>query len=189
MSGFFGGSSGGGATPSTGGAASVTTAGQGYLVSGNLPYVSTLAANPPTGANGVRATQFVLPFKISITKVTITIVGIAASEKVAVGIYDAPGTTKLLDSGTFDGGTASTQTLTIGAVTLNPGVYWFAQTTTNATVTVQAVTTTATQAAILNNNVVRMGNAANASVAGVLPAALGVVSAASFVQTFALFEP
>lgn len=189
MSGFFGGSSGSGATPSTGGSAVISTAGQGFLVGGNLPVTSVLAANPPTGANGVRAMQFVLPFKATITKVTLTIVALVAAEKVAVGFYDAAGTTKLLDSGVFDAGTASTQTLTVGAVTLNPGIYYYAQTTTNASVTVQTTVPTAAMFPILNNNSVRMGNAANASVAGVLPASLGAITGANYSIIFSVFEP
>lgn len=174
---------GGGVSSSTP-AASLTTAGQGYFWGAAGPndssLVGTSTAISPTGANNVLVFQFILPYAITIRKVTFangTTVTAAATAN--FGIYSLAGNL-LLDSGAFSTAVAS-QTLsnTLGAaVNLPAGIYWFAQACTNATNTSAGAITwnTTLGTGCRQLNVVRQGVAANAYASSALPPTLGVVT-------------
>lgn len=173
----------------------VNTSGRGFFISAGLLSAQGYATNtaPVVGsANAVRVTQFVLPARITISKITIKPAAILASSTITVGIYSADGNTKLIDSGTFNGGSASVQTNTIVPVTLNPGVYNFAQSaSSSSTLTVVCLANDANSigSSLLNNNVVRTGNAANSATAGVLPSTLGTITSIAVNLVAAVFEP
>jgi len=173
--------------------ASISTAGQGFFLSdghitGTGGYLTSLSQVSAV-ANQVKVAQFVLPVSITVTHVTMT-VGATAVSTCNVGIYDAPATTKLVDSGNFNGNSATTQTLTIGAVTLPPGVYWFAVACSSTVVTSPSFAnpTGTPVTPTWNNQAVRVGTAANSS-AGGLPATLGAITSTAINTTIAMFEP
>lgn len=179
--------------PARGGVVTAVTPDQGYFVSTNLSLASLASSSQAiAAANQVRASLFHLPFRTTISKVTIT-VGAAggAGALVATGLYSADGLTKLLDSGTFDGNTVSTQTNAIVPVSLDDGFYFFVQTANVlATLTCQAVNINSGTAAVMNNQVTKkIGLCANASVAGVLPVSLGAITATGYQMLLACFDP
>jgi hypothetical protein len=180
-------SAGGGATPSTGGAAIIDTAGQGYFMSDGRLTSQGFAGNASvSAANQVRAAQFVLPVKITITKISIDVTTANPAATIGIAIYDAAGTTRLLQSGAFDGSTTGVKTATIGAVTLNPGVYWFAYAHSDATVQETVFIAPGTNNAALLG--ARYGSSANAFASPNMPASLGVVTNLNFAVAMALFE-
>lgn len=172
----------------------ISTPDKGYFVSTNLTIAGIAgSAQTVSTAQQVRSCQFVLGEQYTITKVTITVaVAGAAGSTVTAGIYSADGTTKLIDSGTFDGTSNTTQTKTISPVTLPPGVYHFAQScSTPTTLTANCITQGSMIALLLNNQTIKKcGIATNAAVAGVLPASLGGISSATnYSMLLASFEP
>lgn len=179
---------------SGGGVANINTADQGFVIStAEMGYVNATAANNAVVAVGqeVRVYQIVLPKMITVSKVTISVQALVASSTITVGIYSPDGNTKLLDSGTFDGGSTGVKTNTITPVTLNPGTYFFAQSaSTQTTLTVGGVGLQGTLGSILNNQTVKkVGLAANSATAGVLPSTLGTITAGTTVNpVWAAFE-
>lgn len=185
----------GGVTISSTGGLVVDTPGNGYFIGPGLiaPVGSTTVATAsfvPSGANGVYATQFILQDTFTIRKVTVNVTNPAFGGLCSVGIYSADRTTKLLDSGTFDGGTTGVHTNTISAVTLTPGTYWLAQTGTSSSIsTLASASLSNDQRDLMNAVYVKAGLAANAATVGVLPGSLGIVSSANFGTVYAIFEP
>lgn len=173
--------------------ANVATADQGYFIGPNLTQagLATSTGAVVGSAQQVRACQFVLPFRETVSSVTITVVGTVAASTVTVGIYDAPGTTKLIDSGTFDGSSATTQKKTFTPVTIGPGVFWFAQSaSTQTTLTATVVQGGAGTATVINNDTNKLcGQAANAATAGVLPSSLGAITGTNYGFLVAAFKP
>jgi len=183
----------------------VATAGQGFLLSNNLMIpslfgsVATATALVPasTGANQVYAIQFVLPFKITITKATM-LNAASGSAKMSFGVYSADGTTKIVDSGVFNVASDNNgYTNTLSAATLSPGVYWFAWTCDTAGKNIQGInfsTTAAFFAQFFNLTTAHYGLSSNASSVGGLPSSLGTITAQNTVFSSAgipvvLFEP
>lgn len=131
-----------------------------------------------TTANRVSVWQFILPFSITISKITIKITTGVAAQTVNFGIYDS-NKNKVLDSGAIDASTSATiKTNTITPVTLNAGqVYWYAQSTTHPSVNVIAVSgITSSFTDYWNTNYTRTAFAANATSGGVMPSALGTLT-------------
>lgn len=146
-------------------------------MSGNwtLGAVFTLAA-PVAVANQVSITEFTISFPITINKMVYNVGVTSAGDKWAFGIYTTDGLTKLLDSGVISPTVGGITNLTLGSpVTLAPGTYTFAQTSSGTTATMDFSDTTAIRN-YLTKNRQRVGLAANASAAGVLPATLGAIS-------------
>jgi hypothetical protein len=142
------------------------------------------------GANEVRVYQFVLPYAVTINKVTVT-VSTSAAGAADVGIYNSAGTRLLYTNGGINTGSQTTQTVPVvsGPVTLIAGVYYFAQTTNGVTPNFQQLNSFTVLGAILNNNLVRLGTAANNATAGVLPSTLGTITGAVNVPpVLAFFE-
>lgn len=169
----------------------LTTAGQGYFLGGGFDIGDTLTGGTTIAANTVRAVQFVLPFKITIRTVSARASAAGgAGTLFAVGIYDVNGN-KLIDSGTFNGNNIATrQSNAIAAVTLNPGVYFYAWTATSAAIAVAAFIVNMNPNTEVTGFGVGPFIANNGSAAGVLPATLGGIS--GYVATnvwIALFQP
>lgn len=182
--------------PANGGVAALSTGGQGYFVSAGL--LNCIGIGTPsavvTAGQQVYCFQFVLPFAMTVGRVSIGVAVGVASSTVTVGIYNASGN-KLIDSGTFSGAANANLTNTFTGVLLPPGVYYFVQSaSTQTTLTVQTTPQAlynATGAALLNlQTTKKVGTAANPAVSGVLPASLGTITAASGVNmAFASWEP
>lgn len=132
--------------------------------------------------NQVRFFRFVLPYRVVVKFVSTQCTGTSAGKLVNAGIYSPDGTTKLIDSGSFDGGSSATQTKTITPVTLNAGEYLLAWSCDLAT-TVTCAGSFNMAGAFLNillaNSAKNCGTAANAMAAGVLPSSLGTLTASS----------
>jgi hypothetical protein len=189
--------------------AHVSTANQGWFVGpGFTAFAATAQAantNPIASAvaNSVIAFQFVLPFTITIGHVGCIALGTWAtsSNHFSFGIYNAAGTTKLIDSGPISANTAVIKAAAATGGTLVPGVYWFAQTadSNSATLGAQALwlnslTSWANQFII--SQAPKAIVAGNVSAAGQLPATLGTLTTAltSLTSPYpppmcALFEP
>lgn len=188
----------------SGGAGGLTlsTSGIGYFW-GGMPLLgnsdSAIAWNSSSG-NTLTAIQFVLPFTITINKITIGIGTGVSGSFVLVGIYDQNGN-KVIDSGEFSGTTSSvvlSNTLSAG-VTLPAGVYYFAWgwTGTGSSALTSANSFTATAATgstwpsnPMNKNVTRVATAGNSISGGVMPSSLGTLTALSSLNAIpaVLFE-
>lgn len=188
------------------GAANISSANQGYWLStlGLGGLWSANAANnvvidTSSAANTVYALQVVLPFSVSITRVTVSLGTASSSKNLVVGIYSADGQTKLLDSGAFDGGGAGStaQQNVIGSVSLPAGCYWFAWAGdyTTATPSWWSIATNANMGGIFNKRTTKKyAICGNKMVATSLPSALGTLTTSAFTNTFvaipvAMFEP
>lgn len=175
-----------------GGVAQIGTADKGYFISTDLRLnAMTTAANTLSTANQVRACQFKLDDYYTISKITITVSAAgAAGATVSAGIYDASGNL-LIDSGAFDGTSATTQTKSITPVTLPPGVYYFAQSqSTITTLTAQSIVQPAALITMMNNQTIKKcGTCANAVVSGAMPPTLGTITATNYNMLLAVFEP
>jgi hypothetical protein len=167
---------------------SLATAGQGgffgpglFIDGSQMDQIGVTSATVVNANNQVRVTQFVLAYSITIRNISTAVSNNVAANSITFGIYNMSGN-KLLDSGTFAIATSPTiQTNTLGSpVTLSPGVYWLAQSsTTNSGCTVlgiQPSDDTKHGEIMYNTNSVRYGTAANAASFGVLPATLGTVT-------------
>jgi hypothetical protein len=183
--------------------ADVETAGQGFLISSNIMIPSLFGAtatavNLVALANQVYAVQFVLPFKIKMTKASFIDAASASGAHLSFGIYDAAGTTKLVDTGVFTSSAVfAGNTLTFGSVTLNPGIYWFAWTTDNSGKNLEGIQFNSTAqffSQFFNFVHPHYALAGNASTTGSLPSSLGTLTAQNTIISSAgiplvLFEP
>lgn len=141
-------------------------------------------------ANRIIAWKFILPFAITISKVTVSVGTGSAGQTCNFGIYSSTGT-KLLDSGPLDAHTAPLiSTNSITPVTLQPGTYFFAQSANANSVQVYASPMTNPGETVLNANNIAVGISPNPTVAGVMPASLGTLTAdgTSTSVALALFE-
>lgn len=179
-----------------GGVPTLSTADQSFMISNGIIQPSGAGGNPAVVANGqeVRAILFICPVTITITKISINVAAAGAGgSTVTVGYYSADRATKLIDSGTFNGASATIQTLTISSVTLFAGqAYWFVQSaSTQTTLTVvQAYTPNSNLITLLNGQTAKKyGLAANAASAGVLPSSLGAITGLIFNPIAAVCEP
>lgn len=168
---------------------SLSTAGQGWLDAIALsPFVpSTMQAVVPSiaagagSANQVGCVQFVLPYSITISAIAEFVVSGGGSGYSCAAIYNAAGTTKLVDAGTnaFDTHSASqvTRKVSISPVTLSPGVYWLAVGSTDVAGSVVGYNMYQYLPGVVNaNSIVRYGTAANAISSGVMPSSLGTIT-------------
>ena len=103
-----------------------------------------------------------------------TVTGLTSS----FGIYNSAGTTLLINSGALANVAAINNILLGATVTLGVGDYILAWTSSNGTpMSFRSMSTQTLINAINNTQVARISTAANASVAGVLPATLGALTA------------
>lgn len=144
-----------------------------------------------TGANTVKAVEFVLPHYCIVRKVVSEVTTTFNGGLYAVGLYNAAKTVLLVDSGAILTTTAQVNTITLATpVALPPGVYWLAYTGDNTTFVLRGLTTGGTASYnMMTKNAARMGGAANASAAGVLPATLGAITIGPLNAAAVYFEP
>ncbi len=170
--------------------ATVDTAGEGYFVGGTVTFGNQLAALLVTAIDQVAVFQFVLPFRAKVAQISWWVTtGGGSGKKLGIGIYDA-NKNLLLESGAVDGNTTGQAVVSITAVTLEPGIYWLAATSDSATTQVVTLEDSSTVGQILNKTATLFGTAANAATAGVLPATLGTITAATTrAAIMAVFAP
>jgi hypothetical protein len=174
--------------------ATVDTAGEGYFIGvGIQAFDSLTATSTIVSANDqVRVFQFVLPFRAVVRNIVSQVGGTpgAGGSKYGMGLYDVD-KNLLLETGALAADASGRIRTTITAVTLEPGVYFFAQTVDDSTATFLALNVAASPFDALNEGTTkRVGSTANAASAGVLPATLGVITASTTRKpAFVLFEP
>ena len=179
----------------TGATGVVDTADQGYFFVHTIVNAATVSTQTVTSANNaVRVFQQVLPFRAIVRQIGWELTtGVDASNS-SMGIYNADGTSLLVHSGAV--GTAiadqGIQTTSVTAVTLEPGIYYFAQTSTSAVVECRMWNLGARGQNLLNavSTAERLGTAANSSSSGVLPATLGTITDATGINpSLCVFSP
>jgi hypothetical protein len=158
------------------------------------PYSGVIEAAVPPGpsANVVQVYMFSLPFSITLNHIVCYVESGNGSDLWGFGIYNEAGTIKLVDSGAISTASIGAVSTALGSpVTLPAGVYVFAQTTSGTSANSPYYNWDGTYArALLCTNIARIGQAANPSVAGVLPTSLGVITTggSSYAPMFVLFE-
>lgn len=136
-------------------------------------------SSTPVGANNqVRAQRIYIDRRITFANLYFEVMTASAGGNCAVAVYNAAGTTKLIDSGAIST-TATGMKTTAVSITLDKGYYWFAWTADNTTAAFRGLPQSVNWTPIQNEGTVHAGTAANASVAGAMPATLGVISAVS----------
>jgi hypothetical protein len=169
----------------------VEIAGQGYFL-GTFIYLSQSSTAVGLGAaNQVRCVQFVLPWAARVSRVGIVVVTTLASQVADAGLYDAAGALVCHTAG-FDAGAGGAVSLALntGEITLQPGVYYQAWTCTSTTPTFRAVSLSTGVDLLMNVHATdKMGVAANAATAGILPGTLGAIAGQAVSPILALFEP
>ena len=172
--------------------ATVDTADQGYFFGGIINPMTRGVEEVVSVADRVRLYAFVLPFRATVRRVATEVTTLEAASLYSVGIYNADGTSLLVDSGTFNGASTGIKQNTITAVTLEPGPYLFAQTAnTTTTLVVRVFAINSIIQAILNGtDMVVCSRAANTSSSGVLPATTGALTRDTARQvTMTVFAP
>ncbi len=175
--------------------ATVDTAGEGYFIGvGIYAPASLTGTGTIVSANDeVQVFQFVLPFRVVVRNIVTSVVTQAgAGKKYGVGLYDVD-KNLVLETGAIagDGGTVKNKT-SITAVTLEPGVYYHAQTTDDAaTLKMLGYSFSAAPQDVLNEQTEkRWAKATNTASAGVLPATLGdLTNVATRSPVFTSYEP
>lgn len=155
--------------------ATVDTAGEGYFFGGHVYPQVTTGSNPVVnGIDQVQTLQFVLPYRVTFNRVVtrVKVVG-GAGKLYGVALYNAA-KELIVESGALDANTIAINNTTIDLTLLEPGVYWFAQTsdsTSTACTTFNESEVLTITAAI---DTPRQGPATNTAPApGTFPATLG----------------
>jgi hypothetical protein len=179
---------GGGALNIAASGASFSTSGVGGFWSAGFPMQQALYTPPSISGITVGVTpgqvsvfQFQLTAKWTISSAALYVVTGAAASTVNAGIYNSAGS-KLIDSGGLNSASSSTSRMaTFAPVTLPPGTYYFAQSTTSSGVTVEGfpISSAAWEALLNASGAVKVGQAANSTVGSSLPATLGTITSDS----------
>ena len=172
--------------------ATVDTAGEGGFLGGIIyPNSAALGTETLGSANDVHVYQFVLPFRAVIRTIGFEVFTLEVGKLAGFGLYDVNGN-RLVHTGAVSTTTTGRKFTSVTAVTVEPGVYflaWTADGTTFAYIT-QLNVSTGTLGNFWNQSATRIGVAANPSVAGVLPATLGAITAqVSVILPLVLYEP
>lgn len=134
--------------------------------------------------------QFTLNSPWTIRTVACNVVTGAASGSFNFGIYNPAGN-KLVDSGSLSGVSSNViVSNTITPVTLPAGSYYFAVSAhvTSNTATAYSLNSTVLESVLNNSGTVKVGQAANKTAAGVMPATLGTITTdALFINMPAVF--
>lgn len=146
--------------------------------------VSPIAAN-----NDVIVFPMLLPTDITVTKLTYNLSGTSVGKNYSIGVYSIDKTTKLIDTGVKNGGVGGRITVTISpGVTLTAGAYLLAFTADSTLLTFWCVLSDNGVHSFYNTNYNWQGKNAVASVAGALPASLGVLTQQAQNPPTVLFE-
>ena len=170
----------------------VDTAGEGGFFGLTVSYASI--GGPTLISDGAERTfvyQFVLPFRATIATVNSEITIAEVGKFYGLGIYDVAGNLVVRTAAIGMDSTGRQETALAASATLEPGVYYFAQTTDGTTGKLRATANNAAEMNIVNQGTEnRIGRAGNNGSAGVLAATMGAITAsASRSAAMALFKP
>lgn len=129
--------------------------------------------------NRVLCGMFHLPAKVTFNRVSINVTTTSSTNHEYIGIYSADKSTLLVQASFTLGAGTGVLTATVGSTTLNPGEYYLARSADQTTSVLTAAVVSSTALATLNAVVARWGISANSTAAGVMPAALGIISASN----------
>jgi hypothetical protein len=182
-------------TDQGGGNINLAATGASFSTSGSLGFwgpgvVNVLGLSNAGGSIGVTANlvsvwAFVLQASWTVRKISFIVEGPSGGQTVNFGIYNSAGA-KLIDSGALSGTSLGLVTAVVTPTTLAPGTYYFAQSSTNGGITCRTFVwpstnspATNTQEVLLNQagQAIGVGQAANPTSAGSMPATLGTITA------------
>jgi hypothetical protein len=179
--------------PASGGASNTTVSGQGYVLWPNqLDFLVNSAGATASGGSGgtVRCALMMLDRAITITKMTVNVTTASSTNKIYLGIYNAAGTTLLVQGTITMTASPGAYTATVSSTTLTPGAYWWAFSTDNATIVMTGNSAiNATPLAIMNQNTVIWGFATNSLSGTTLPASLGAITSNNAILPLVKLEP
>jgi hypothetical protein len=173
-------------------ASNCTAVGQCYLLLPNLADITQSAGTTASGGAGgtVRCALLQIDRAITFTKITINVTAAVNTNKIYLGIYNAAGTSLLVQGTITMTAATGLYVAVVPATTLRPGAYWWAFSTDNVAVTMTGNNTwNLTDLGVINNNNVAWGFATNTLSGGVLPATLGVITPNNAVLPIAKLEP
>jgi hypothetical protein len=146
-------------------------------------------------ANTVRFIIFTLPFNTSISKASIDVTTIDASQTADFGIYNSTGTSKLWSIGTGTGigiGSTGVMSATNTTVILTAGSYLFAWTESGTAGQIYTWNmNTGLYQLLASGSNYKYGTCTNTATAGVLPASCGalIAAASAFNVAAVMLEP
>jgi len=159
--------------------ATVATAGEGGFFGFTVDVINagtnTLISG---GAEQTYVYQFVLPFRATISKVSSEIRTAEVGKFYGLGIYDVNGNLVVRTAQIGMDATGIQETSLVASATLEPGAYYYAQTTDGTTGELRGtILGTATMSIMNQGSENRVGKAANNGSAGVLAATMGSITA------------
>jgi hypothetical protein len=190
----------GSATPAQNGVANCSVSTQGYFLGGMMSPTQANGSSAVALANTMYVMQFVLPYAVTVRRASCRITTTNNGSKLNCGIYNAAGTTKLVDALITLGASANiivTTTLNSAggalAVVLPPGVYWFAWACDSTTPLFSGYP----QGSFAGTNIFgaggvitqRLGSSGNAPSGNVLPSSIDTITFAALNIPCILFEP
>jgi len=146
-----------------------------------LPWMGDCTGSAGIGvANQVNAVRFTLDLGITVNSISFRVAGGSGGTHAAVGVYNSAGTTLLVDSGPQSSASNVVKTAAIASVVLSAGTtYLYAWTADSAIPVMSGITAGVAAQELINGGTANIFSAANASVAGQLPATLGALSTLS----------
>jgi collagen triple helix repeat protein len=157
-------------------AVSLSTPGQGGFFGGTITPAPNSFTSPFRRANAVRVYQFVLPFTVTVGRITSGVSTVFSGGNFDTCLYSADGQTLLAHTGAVSTNSPIDLTHTITPVTLTPGVYWLAWTTDNTIAQFDAGDAHGDGFVNLSGIQLREGEAANFGSGGVCPSSMGPLS-------------
>jgi hypothetical protein len=166
----------------------VNTADQGYFFGVTVHPPETSGATTVFSANIQRVWQFVLPYAVTVNQLSFEVVAASGtSTSLGLGLWDASCSNIVLNSGVMSAGGApdinttgiKTKTISGGPVTLQPGVYWLAMTTSSTVLTLRSPALPSQAINLVNAQTnKKYAQAGNNGSAGAFPASCGTVTTA-----------
>ena len=179
----------------TGAVGAVDTVDQGYFFGYTIQEPTTKSTGALVATNNkVRIYKFVLTFRATVGKIAWELETGVNSSKSGIGLYNVDGTTRLVHTGGIDTQIADQGVIqtSVTAVTLEPGVYTLALTSTSTSVIARVINLTGNGMNLVNEGATlpSFGIAANSSSSGVLPATLGVITDSTAINpAMVVFKP
>lgn len=177
------------------------TSGQGYFFGPGI-FLPIGAISRGSGSswspasNSVNGVQFTMAVNFTVTKATMYVAANSIGDHCSFAIFNAAGTTKLLDTGVMSLGTIGLVTATFSPVNLVAGTtYLFVQTATTNSATITTTSSLSINDANLFNGgtATRIFKSSVASSGGTMPSSLGTLNPVTNVTVFdialIMFEP
>jgi len=157
-----------------------------YYMTYPYPFSSVATGGLGLSANVLGLWRFTLCYSVVVNKVVLEITGTVNTEKVGVTIYNAAGSSKLIDvTYTLGAGNGIINAAPAGApVTLPAGTYLLGVANTNISIAYRCQAVNTAYVNIQNNQAASLifATGANASVAGVNPATTGALTASAAIN-------